>query len=62
MKQGAFFVFSLYGSTEHTEYMERFWLKIFLKIFVKISSRKAIHNKALPKSEVFERLLVKDFY
>ena len=36
MKQGAFFVSSLYGSTEHTEYMERFWLKIFLKIFVKI--------------------------
>ena len=37
MKQGAFFfVSSLYGSTEHTEYMEIFWLKIFLKIFVKI--------------------------
>ena len=45
MKQGAFFRFlplrihgthRVHGSTEHTEYMERFWLKIFLKIFVMI--------------------------
>ena len=26
----------VHGSTEHTECMERFWLKIFLKIFVMI--------------------------
>ena len=32
-------------------------LKIILKIFVKISSiSDAIHNKTLPKSEVFERI------
>ena len=38
------------------------WLKIILKIFVKISSiSDAIQNKTLPKSEVLERILVKDF-
>ena len=37
-----------------------FSLKIILKILVKMSSRKAIHNKILPKSEVLERILVKD--
>ena len=30
-------------------------------IFVKISSRKAIPKKFLPKSEVFERILVRIF-
>ena len=38
-----------------------FSLKILLKIFVKMSSRKAIHNKTLPRSEELERILVKDF-
>ena len=37
-----------------------FSLKIFLKIFVKISSRKAIPIKILPKSEVFERIFSRD--
>ena len=27
-----------------------------------MSSRKAIHNKTLPRSEELERILVKDFY
>ena len=35
-----------------------FSLKIILKILFKISSiSDAIHNKTLPKSEVFERIL-----
>ena len=46
----------------HGEHGERFSLKIFLKIFVKISSRKAIPIKILPKSNVLLRILVKDFY
>ena len=37
-----------------------FLLKIFLKIFVKISSRKAIPIKILPKSEVLERIFSRD--
>ena len=53
-------------STEHTENTEitgkRCWLKIIFKILVKISSiSDAIPIKILPKSEVFERILVKDF-
>ena len=53
-------------STEHTEKAEitgkRCWLKIIFKILVKISSiSDAIPIKILPKSEVFERILVKDF-
>ena len=35
---------------------------IILKIFIKISSRKAIHYKILPKSEVLERILVRIFF
>ena len=52
---------------EHGPHGEhRFCLKILLKILVKISSiLDAIHYKILPKSEVFERILVeirfKDF-
>ena len=39
-----------------------FYLKILLKIFVKMSSiPDAIPPKPLPRSEVFERILVKDF-
>ena len=38
-----------------------FYLKILLKIFVKMSSiPDAIPKQSLPKSEVFERILVKD--
>ena len=41
---------------------KRFWLKIIFKILVKISSIfDAIPIKILPESEVFERILVKDF-
>ena len=41
----------------------RFQLKIIFKIFIKISSiSDAIQNKTLPKSEVLERIFVKDFY
>ena len=43
-----------------------FYLKILLKIFVKMSSRKAIPIKPLPRSEELERILVrilfKDYY
>ena len=39
-----------------------FSLKIILKILFKISSiSDAIHNKTLPKSEVFERILFRIF-
>ena len=40
-----------------------FYLKILLKIFVKMSSiSDAIHNKVLPKSEELERIFSRDFY
>ena len=54
-------------STEHTEDTEcllfiGYRLKIFFKIFIKISSiSDAIQNKTLPKSEELERILVNDF-
>ena len=49
----------IHGS--HGEHGKRFSLKIILKIFIQISSRKAIHNKVLPRSEELERILVRDF-
>ena len=40
---------------------QKIYLKIIFKIFVKISSRKAIHNKSLQQSNVLLRILVKDY-